>query len=75
MDSFFQELEVRLASWRMKVEFRVPNTESALLAEIHRVGHVLSLCYEGDTAIVTAHVPPELKSRLAPYERDADPYA
>ena len=55
----------------MRVEFRIPNTESALLAEIHRVGHVLNLSYEGDTAIVIAHVPPELKSRLAPYEKDA----
>ena len=71
MESFFQELEVRLASWRMKAEFRIPNTESALLAEIHRVGHVLNLSYEGDTAIVTAHVPPELKSRLVPYENNA----
>jgi GTP-binding protein HflX len=71
MDSFFQELEVRLGSWRMRVEFRIPNTESALLAEIHRVGHVLNLSYEGDTAIVIAHVPPELKSRLVPYKKDA----
>ena len=71
MDTFFQELEVRLGSWRMRVEFRIPNTESALLAEIHRVGHVLSVNYEGDTAIVIAHVPPELKSRLAPYEKAA----
>ena len=70
MDSFFQELEVRLGSWRMRVEFRIPNTESALLAEIHRVGHILNLSYEDDTAIVTAHVPPELKSRLVPYEKD-----
>jgi GTPase len=70
MDSFFEELEVRLGSWRMRVEFRIPNTESALLAEIHRVGHVLNVAYEGDAVIVTAHVPPELKSRLVPYERD-----
>ena len=75
MDTFFEELEVRLGSWRMRVEFRIPNSESALLAEVHRVGHVLSLTYEGDTAVVTAHVPPELKSKLALYEKDGDPHA
>ncbi|MGC2579191.1 MAG: GTPase HflX, partial [Terrimicrobiaceae bacterium] len=69
--SFFQEMEVRLGSWRMRVEFQIPNTESALLAEIHRVGHVLNVTYEGDTIIVVAHVPPELKSRLGPYERES----
>jgi GTPase len=75
MDTFFQELEVRLGSWRMRVEFRIPSSESALLAEVHRVGHVLNLTYEGDAALVTAHVPPELKSKLAPYEKDGDPHA
>ena len=57
----------------MRIEFRIPNTESALLAEIHRVGHILNVSYEGDTAIAIAHVPPELKSRLAPYEKDSGP--
>ena len=75
MDTFFQELEVRLGSWRMRVEFRIPNSESALLAEVHRVGHVLNITYEAGNAVVTAHVPPELKSKLAPYEKDADPHA
>jgi hypothetical protein len=42
---------------------------------VHRVGHVLNITYEGDLAVVTAHVPPELKSKLAPYEKDGDPYA
>ena len=68
MDSFFQELEVRLGSWRMRATFRLPASASALLAEVHRVGHVLSVVYEGEDAVVTAHVPPELKSRLAPHE-------
>ncbi len=71
METFFQELEVRLSAWRLRVHFRIPNSESALLAEIHRVGHVLSMTYEGDAALVTAHVPPELKHRLAPYEQQA----
>ncbi len=68
LDSFFAELELRLSGWRMRAVFRIPTNASALLAEIHRVGHVLHIAYDGDDAMVTAHVPPEIKSRLAPYE-------
>jgi 50S ribosomal subunit-associated GTPase HflX len=75
MDTFFQELELRLSTWRLGIRFRIPNGESALLAEIHRVGHVLSVTYEGDTAILTAHIPPELKTRLSPCEESAAPAA
>lgn len=60
-----QELESRLASWRLRAHYRIPASESALLAEIHRVGHVISLEYDGDLAVVHAHVPPELEGRLA----------
>ncbi len=56
MDSFFEELELRLSAWRMRGEFLIPLSESALMAELHRVGHVLSVTYEGDAALVTAHV-------------------
>lgn len=66
--TFFQKLEMCLAAWRMHAEFRIPNTDSALLAEIHRVGHVLNVTYDQDDVIVVAHIPPGLKSRLAPYE-------
>lgn len=68
MESFFEELEVRLGAWRLRGSYRIPVNESALLAELHRVGHVLSLTYEGDYALVIAHVPPEIKPRLASYE-------
>jgi GTP-binding protein HflX len=68
MDSFIGELEYRLSAWRMRVEFRIPTSESATLAELHRIGHVLSVRYEGDDALVTAHVPPEAKGRFAAYE-------
>ncbi len=68
MTSFLEEMEVRLDAWRMRGEYRIPSNASALLAEIHRVGHVLQITYEGDHAIVTAHIPPELKPKLAAYE-------
>lgn len=71
MESFFQELELRLGTWRMRVEFRIPIQESAILAEIHRVGHVLEVTYEDDIAIVIAHIPPELKNKLSAYEAPA----
>ncbi len=72
MDAFLQELAMRLDAWRLRIAFRIPASESALLAEVHRVGHVLSVTYDGNTAIVTAHIPPELKHRLAPYETPAE---
>jgi len=38
-----------------------------LIAEIHRVGHVLELRYEGDDAIIVVHVPPDLAQKLERY--------
>jgi GTP-binding protein HflX len=66
--TLIEEMEMRLVAWRMRVEFHIPPADSAALAELHRVGHVLSVRYEDDTAIVVAHVPPELKSRFAAFE-------
>ena len=55
-----QALETALSEWRLRSRFRIPANESALIAEIHRVGHVLELRYEGNEAVIIAHVPPEL---------------
>jgi GTPase len=60
-------LQDELASWRLRSRFRIPLTESGLIAEVHRIGHVLELRYEGDAAIVVAHIPPQLEQRLAPF--------
>jgi len=68
MGSFFEQLEMDLSAWRMKGEYRIPLTNSALLAELHRVGHILSLRYEEEFAWVAAHVPPHLHSRVGPFE-------
>jgi GTP-binding protein HflX len=64
-----QALESALSSWRLRSHFRIPSSESALLAEIHRVGHVLELKYEGDNALVVAHVPPDLAQKLERYTK------
>jgi GTPase len=67
VNNLVQALQEALSSWRLRSRFRIPSTESALLAEIHRVGHVLELKYEGDQAIIVAHVPPELAQKLERY--------
>jgi GTP-binding protein HflX len=60
-------LQNALSSWRLRARYRVPLSESALLAEVHRVGHVLELHYEGEFAALIAHVPPQLEQKLAPF--------
>jgi len=64
-------LENALSSWRLRSRFRIPSDQSALIAEIHRVGHVLELRYEGDDALIAAHVPPELAQKLAHYATES----
>ena len=58
-------LENSLSAWRLRSRFHIPANESALIAEIHRVGHVLELRYEGELVDVVAHVPPQLEQKLA----------
>jgi GTPase len=62
-----QALQSALSSWRLRSRFLIPASESALIAEIHRVGHVLELSYQGDEAAIVAHVPPDLAQKLERY--------
>src|SRR3954470_3778276 len=62
-----QALQDELGAWRLRSHFRVPLRESALIAEIHRVGHVLELRYEGEFAVIVAHTPPHLLQKLASF--------
>jgi GTP-binding protein HflX len=57
-------LQDALSAWRLRSRFKIPASESALIAEIHRVGHVLELRYEGNDATIIAHIPPDLAQRL-----------
>jgi GTPase len=57
-------LQEALSAWRLRSRFRIPAKESPLIAEIHRVGHVLELRYEDDAALIIAHVPPDLANKL-----------
>jgi GTPase len=67
VNNLVQALQDALSAWRLRSRFRIPASESALIAEIHRVGHVLELHYEGDGALIVAHVPPELGQKLAKF--------
>jgi len=67
VNKLVQALEEALSSWRLRSHFRIPAKESAILAEIHRVGHVLELKYQGDDALIVAHVPPHLEQKLAQF--------
>src|SRR5215216_3989086 len=69
VDTLVQALENALSSWRLRSRFRIPSHESALIAEIHRVGHVLELRYEGSDAVIVAHVPPHLEQKLQRYAK------
>ena len=65
VNKLVQALQDALSAWRLRSRFKIPASESALIAEIHRVGHVLELKYEENDALIVAHVPPELSQKLA----------
>jgi GTP-binding protein HflX len=67
VNKLVQALQDALSAWRLRSGFKIPASESALIAEIHRVGHVLELKYEGNDALIVAHVPPELAQKLDRY--------
>jgi GTP-binding protein HflX len=60
-------LQDAVSSWHLNLRYQLPASEAALLAEIHRVGRVLELRYEGENVIIVAHVPPQLEQKLAAY--------
>ncbi len=62
-----QALQEEVSSWRLNLRYHIPIAEAGLIAEVHRVAHVLELRYEGEMAVIVAHVPPQLEQKLAPY--------
>ena len=67
IEHLIEALQSALAAWRLRSRFRVPLSESNLIAEVHRVGHVIDLSYEGDDAVILAHVPPHLEQKLSSF--------
>lgn len=67
LGAFVEELQNQLSAWRMRQKFRIPQSGSAALAELHRAGHVIDIRYEGDDALVTAHIPPALEAKFSRY--------
>jgi GTP-binding protein HflX len=70
VDKLVQALQQALSSWRLRSRFCIPANETALIAEIHRVGHVLELKYEDDRALIVTHVPPNLAQKLERFSQD-----
>src|SRR5881275_1367528 len=64
IERFVEALQAALGAWRLRSHFRIPLSESNLIAELHRVGHVLEVRYEGENAVIAAHVPPHLEQKL-----------
>ncbi|MEY3479237.1 MAG: GTPase HflX [Verrucomicrobiota bacterium] len=67
LQEFVDELQNQLSAWRLRQKFRIPQSDSAALAELHRAGHVIDITYEGDDAVLTAHIPPALETKFARY--------
>jgi GTP-binding protein HflX len=67
LQEFVDELQNQLSAWRLRQKFRIPQSDSAALAELHRAGHVIEIAYEGDDALVTAHIPPSLEPKFSRY--------
>ncbi len=67
LDELVPALQNALSSWRLRARYRIPVSEAALLAEVHRVGHVLEAHYDGDFTTFVAHIPPQLEPKLAPF--------
>jgi len=72
IDRLHHEMQQMLREWRMELRLRIPQAESALLARIYQNGRVLSVAYEGDDTVVTAHLPPMLQGVLQAYIVPAD---
>ncbi len=72
LPELFSEIESRLKAWRMRVKLVLPNHLTALLAELHRVGRVLDVSYRDDEIALTAHVPPQLQSKIGKYVVEED---
>ena len=60
LEQFVDELQNQLSAWRLRQKFRLPQADSAALAELHLAGHVVDIAYDGDDVLVTAHIPPAL---------------
>ena len=67
LEQFVDELQNQLSAWRLRQKFRIPQADSAALAELHQAGHVVEIAYDGDDALVIAHIPPALEAKFARY--------
>ena len=69
LNEFIYALETHLSKSHVQGCYALPPDQSALLAEIHRRGHVISLHYEGAMSIIHALVPSQLIERLKSFKQ------
>lgn len=72
-EDLYGEIEHQVKSWRLRVKLVMPNHMTALIAELHRVGRVLDISYQGDKVALTAHVPPQLQGKIKAYVVEEEP--
>lgn len=71
MEDLLEQVERLVKSWRDNVHLKIPLAESALVAEIHRLGHVVSSRYTSRHVILEARIPKTLSRKLDPYVQPA----
>jgi GTP-binding protein HflX len=69
LNEFIDALETHLSKSHVQGCYALPPDQSALLAEIHRTGHVISLHYDGAMSIIHALVPSQLTERLKSFKQ------
>lgn len=66
-DVFLHECSAMLAERVETAQYRIPLSESRIIALMHRDGKILSTEYEGNDALVTATLPREFVAKIARY--------
>ncbi len=67
IDQLFQEIVSRLRARRREVNFRIPQEEASLIAEIYKGGQVLETTYRGNYIHIKSIVSEKVAGRLKEY--------
>jgi GTP-binding protein HflX len=67
VDELLFELERIFSSWRKTMRLKIPQSQAALIAELHRDGQVLERTYEEDFVILEVQVPSHMQGKLKEY--------
>jgi GTP-binding protein HflX len=67
LPALLEELNCRVRPVREFLELSVPHGESAVIARLHAVGHVIERHYDGDMARFRARIPPHYHDEFAQF--------